>query len=146
MLSRPTWRPLDLCNILFSSLRLKPIFSPFPCKYTIKKTTLSLFGGWRVEGLFNLSSDRTLQAKTDTSLRHKTLDYSILKYATKGCKWQPVSGLPPLSNFLKEGLQKEIVPTSHVSLLKTTCFRLLQFTDISDVNWNRSACLNLGQH
>ena len=99
----------------------KNLFLPIPMQ--IHRRKKQLFTGSRVAGgeqtsFFDLAFDWTLHIKTDTSLRHKTLDYSILKYATKSCKRQLVSGFIQLSNFLKERLQKDIVPTSHSCLLK----------------------------
>jgi hypothetical protein len=51
-----------------------------------KKNCFSFFFLFFADKVFNLVSDWTLHVKTDTSVRHKTLDSSVVKYVTRAAQ------------------------------------------------------------
>lgn len=116
-----------ICAMSFSLfLGQKPI-SPIPMQIYRRKTTFFFFitGSGEVDKLLELGIWLNITHKSRHIIKTQSSWLLNSQICHKKLQRQLVSGFLLLSNFLKAGLQKDIVPTSHACLLKTTHFKSL---------------------
>ena len=114
------------CAMSFSLfLGQKPI-SPIPVQIYRRKTTFFFItGSGEVDKLLELGIWLNITHKSRHIIKTQSSWLLNSQIWHKKLQRQLVSGFLLLSNFLKAGLQKDIVPTSHACLLKTTHFKSL---------------------
>ena len=142
----PTKIHLICAMSFFLFLGQKPI-SPIPMQIDIQKKNNFFFfflirGSGEVDKLLRPGIWLNITHKSRHIIKTQSSWLLNCQICHKKLQRQLVSGFLLLSNFLKEGLQKDIVPTSHVYLLKTTRFKSLHLktpltrTEIDLLVWN----------
>lgn len=132
-----------MCNVFFSILRTKAYFSYSHADIQKKNNFFFLIrGSGEVDKLLQLGIWLNITHKSRHIIKTQSSWLLNSQICHKKLQRQLVSGFLMLSNFLKAGLQKDIVPTSHACLLKTTHFKALHLktpltrTEIDLLVWN----------
>lgn len=139
----PTKIHLIWAMSFFLFLGRKPI-SPIPMQIYRRKTTFFFLirGSGEVDKVLQLGIWLNITHKSRHIIKTQSSWLLNSQICHKKLQRQLVSGFLLLSNFLKVGLQKDIVPSSHVCLLKTTRFKSLHLktpltrTEIDLLVWN----------